>query len=419
MTLNLDQTLRVGAFLVISLGGAVHAQASHECDWRVAAFQASGHEEYPVYEGKTFPLYDISKSQECTQVKRCLIELGSSNAKAFCAEGNPCTGQFGPAHALGKEALNLSHYTNSDGALTQEGMKRISGVVKDMKSQIIAKDLGRIQLSMTATAAIRDAVNSQMIQDWVFQQSGGIPVTVLSQKQEALFAAITACEFMRARGQDISEKAIFVDQGGGSTQVIKVPVRGEPMGEMFLKKMGTHNVVEAIKGLFMSELGLSHNQIFPFPQATAYGSGLLDYVYSHIAKLFGMTGVSMKNVQASATVGYGVARAHQFCVLPLANPSGDNFTTKQVGEALERFSRLKESEIMRLYPSVQNPLEDFATMLLTYTLMTHFGMNGMNVLPVPGSSLSSAIRLLPTWKSLSPNMKPHIPDQTSGQTAQR
>jgi hypothetical protein len=360
----------------------------------------------PYYQTKIAPLHtitDTSRSETC-KITRYVAELGSSNAKFFSAEGNPCTNtfNFSSTKDMGKYPLNLSHFTEN-GILTEEGIQLIISTIQKVQAQVDQDQLS--QWSIIATAVIREAANSKEIQDRVFK-AFGIPVTVLSHTEEADFGVGTAYALIAATGREAPENAFFVDQGGSSTQVNYVRVESNTRGGRFLAKMGTHQVVRAIKSVCMS-YGLDENQIFPLPKTVEGQVDFLGSLYSHIADLFKLSADAMTNFQGNADSAYGVARAHQFCVLPLANPSGDHFTTSQVSEALERLSVLNASEIMRLYSSVQNPLEDFATMLLTYTIMNHFDWKIINVLPITGSSLTSALTLLPNWTSPGPYSQPY------------
>ena len=401
MTLKFKRTFRALAFFVASFShlACVEAAPCYEeavADCRVtSASQAT-----TVYEVKTSSINKSPHLSLCENVRRCVIELGSSNAKFFCAEGNSCTGIFEPAQDTGKKTLNLPHYMNN-GFLTSEGMQIIIDAVLAEIDNIVDKEPRALsQVAIVATAAIRNAHNAHEIEARFSQESGGIPMTILSQEQEAALAVATAYAHIGTQGQKVPKDVIFLDQGGGSTQVVEV--NNGVIVENFFEESGTHHVVGKLKELFKNS---KDDRLFPFAPSGDYGDGLLESLYSHVATLFQTKGTEIRGFFPNTTVAYGVSRAHQFCILPIANPSGNYFTIHQVGAAIERFSVLNERQILEKYPSVQNPQEDFATMFLTYSLMRYFGVDRIDVLPMPTSSLASAINFLPHWTTVGPRSR--------------
>ncbi|OJV47607.1 MAG: hypothetical protein BGO28_07185 [Alphaproteobacteria bacterium 43-37] len=313
---------------------------------------------------------------------------------------------------LAKYPLNLANYMDQNGNLTNDGITLVIRTIQDVQEKITA--IGRTELSVIATAAIRDAKNQRQILDAIAQVRG-VSVTVLSHTEEADFGVGTAYALMASMGNETPENAIFVDQGGASIQVINIRGGNELVVERFLGKIGTHLVADKVKSIFYAELGLHENQIFPFPRVAGRDSGVLHYLYSLIANLLQLKGEKPSDFLGNSTTAYGVARAHQFCVLPLANPNGDHFTINEVDAALFQLSQLGEKAIKERYPSVQKPLDDFATMLLTYTIMRNFGIDKIVVLPIPGSSLASAVKLLPHWTSASRYTQPYWTGVASSQ----
>jgi len=144
------------------------------------------------------------------------IDIGSNTTRVLVAE--PVDGQL-------KKVMEQRAYTrinkaiDADGAVVEEKVAEVAEVVATQVR--LARELGAEPVRAVATAAIRDAANSDAVTAAI-SDAAGVPVHVLSEEEEGRLAFIGATKTL---GHPVEGRIGVVDVGGGSTEVVlgKVP----------------------------------------------------------------------------------------------------------------------------------------------------------------------------------------------------
>ncbi|AOZ94529.1 hypothetical protein LPB68_01660 [Paenibacillus crassostreae] len=109
-----------------------------------------------------------------------------------------------------KSSARLSEKINEQGRLEEQGMDSIVPILKQFK--LVCTTFGVNQIRAGATAAIRNASNSDEIIEYLSQQSG-IDIHLITGKEEAYFGFLGVINSF-----DIDD-GFIVDIGGGSTEI--------------------------------------------------------------------------------------------------------------------------------------------------------------------------------------------------------
>jgi len=137
-----------------------------------------------------------------------IMDIGSNSIRVAIYEVTT-SGEYRLIHE-NKESARLSQKIKEDGRLEQEDISSIVPILQQFHD--ICKRYNCKEIRVAATAAIRNAANSQEILDTVLQQSG-LQIQVLSGEQEAYYGFLGVAE-----GIEI-EDGYIIDIGGGSTEV--------------------------------------------------------------------------------------------------------------------------------------------------------------------------------------------------------
>jgi exopolyphosphatase/guanosine-5'-triphosphate,3'-diphosphate pyrophosphatase len=139
------------------------------------------------------------------------IDIGSNTTRLLVAE--PVEGQL-------KKVMEQRAYTRINKALDAEGaieQTKIHEVGEVVATQVrLAEQLGAEVIKPVATAAIREARNTDEVVHAISEVSG-VEVEVLSEKEEGRLSFIGAT---KALGHPVKGKIGVVDVGGGSSEVI-------------------------------------------------------------------------------------------------------------------------------------------------------------------------------------------------------
>jgi len=139
-----------------------------------------------------------------------VLDIGSNTGHLLVVDayrGGPPV----PAHSF-KESLRLSENLDSDGAVSAEGLSRLTKYVVEARAQ--ADDLGCSEILAFATSAVRDASNSAEVLDAV-REASGVDVDVLPGDEEA---RLTFLAVRRWFGWSSGRLGVF-DIGGGSLEL--------------------------------------------------------------------------------------------------------------------------------------------------------------------------------------------------------
>lgn len=109
-----------------------------------------------------------------------------------------------------KETVGLAGYIE-DGILAEEGMYRAAETI-DGFIQVLHK-FGIQNVSVFATASLRNAVNQQQAVHFIEERTG-VPIVVISGEEEARLDFIGATQFLSVRD------GVLADIGGGSTEIV-------------------------------------------------------------------------------------------------------------------------------------------------------------------------------------------------------
>ncbi|HET7122404.1 MAG TPA: hypothetical protein VFI17_14275 [Solirubrobacterales bacterium] len=144
------------------------------------------------------------------------IDIGSNTTRVLVAE--PGDGQL-------RKVMEQRAYTrigkaiDKDGAISGEKIDEVSEVVATQVR--LARESGAEEIRAVATAAVRDASNSEEVAEAV-GAAAGVPVEVLSEEEEGRLSFIGATKTL---GHPVEGRIGVVDVGGGSTEIILGTVR--------------------------------------------------------------------------------------------------------------------------------------------------------------------------------------------------
>ncbi len=145
------------------------------------------------------------------------IDIGSNTTRVLVAE--PVGGQL-------KKVMEQRAYTRINKALDEEGaieQPKIHEVGEVVATQVrLAEQLGAKVIKTVATAAIREARNSDEVIHAI-SEVAGIEVEVLSEKEEGRLSFIGATKSL---GHPVKGRIGVVDVGGSSSEVILGTVDG-------------------------------------------------------------------------------------------------------------------------------------------------------------------------------------------------
>lgn len=139
------------------------------------------------------------------------IDIGSNTTRVLVAE--PIDGQL-------KKVMEQRAYTrinkalDSDGAILEAKVDEVCDVVATQVR--LAKELGAKEIRAVATAAVREASNSDEVAAAI-GDAAGVQVEVLSDEEEGRLSFIGATKTL---GHPVEGRVGVVDVGGGSTEVI-------------------------------------------------------------------------------------------------------------------------------------------------------------------------------------------------------
>ena len=145
------------------------------------------------------------------------IDIGSNTTRVLVAE--PIDGQL-------KKVMEQRAYTRINKALDSDGAilaSKVDEVCEVVATQVrLAKELGAEEIRAVATAAVREASNSDEVAAAI-GDTAGVRVEVLSDEEEGRLSFIGATKTL---GHPVEGRVGVVDVGGGSTEVILGTVPG-------------------------------------------------------------------------------------------------------------------------------------------------------------------------------------------------
>jgi exopolyphosphatase / guanosine-5'-triphosphate,3'-diphosphate pyrophosphatase len=101
---------------------------------------------------------------------------------------------------------------NETGKFSEESIERLKEVLLNYKK--LSEDYGATVILASATAAFRNATNSDQVKNHIYTETG-INIKVISGETEAQYAYLGVAD-----GSDDTRKKMVLDVGGGSTEII-------------------------------------------------------------------------------------------------------------------------------------------------------------------------------------------------------
>jgi exopolyphosphatase/guanosine-5'-triphosphate,3'-diphosphate pyrophosphatase len=139
------------------------------------------------------------------------IDIGSNTTRVLVAE--PQQGQL-------RKVMEQRAYTRIDKASKRRGKitaEKVAELCEVVTTQVrLAEELGAEAIRIVATAAIREAKNSDHVAREIAEVAG-VPVQVLSEQEEGRLAFIGATKTL---GHPVEGEISVVDVGGGSSEII-------------------------------------------------------------------------------------------------------------------------------------------------------------------------------------------------------
>lgn len=137
-----------------------------------------------------------------------IIDIGSNTIRLVLYKYNKTTG----LREIGniKKVARLRKYLQENGDMSDEGINLLADTLKDFKR--IIDDYGVVDVTATATAAIRQAKNKQKIINQMKMETG-IVIQILSGEEEAYYGYLAVVYSID------TPSAVTIDIGGGSTEI--------------------------------------------------------------------------------------------------------------------------------------------------------------------------------------------------------
>jgi exopolyphosphatase/guanosine-5'-triphosphate,3'-diphosphate pyrophosphatase len=145
------------------------------------------------------------------------IDIGSNTTRLLVAE--PVDGQL-------KKVMEQRAYTRIGNALDADGEiapEKVHEVGEVVGTQVrLARELGAETIRAVATAAVREASNSEQVALEI-GEAAGVPVAVIDEEEEGRLSFIGATKTL---GHPVEGRVGVVDVGGGSSEIIIGTVPG-------------------------------------------------------------------------------------------------------------------------------------------------------------------------------------------------
>lgn len=144
-------------------------------------------------------------------VIRAFIDLGTNSVRLSVVRFEP--GQAQTVLAQRKQMVRLGEGQGADGRLQPEAMRRAAVVCREFAE--MARGSRAASITAIATSATRDAVNQAEFLD-LLRREADLEVEVVSGREEARLIYMGV-----AKGENLGHRrALFIDIGGGSTELI-------------------------------------------------------------------------------------------------------------------------------------------------------------------------------------------------------
>ncbi|RLL46798.1 Ppx/GppA family phosphatase [Oceanobacillus piezotolerans] len=220
-----------------------------------------------------------------------------------------------------KSVARLRNYLDAGNELTEEGIHKMLSTLKSFKEVIEIYSLS--QLSVVATATIRQATNKEEIKR-IVQEKLGWEMRILSEKEEAYYGYLSV-----VNSTSIAE-GITVDIGGGSTEVTYFKDRvirhshSFPFGALTLKSFFTE---------YQGEKAVSKLRKFLTEQFNS-----LDWLKERHVALIGIGGSARNLAQIDQSMkDYPLAGLHQY-----------QMNNKDIAQVLNQLSPLSKAELEKV-----------------------------------------------------------------------
>ena len=183
-------------------------------------------------------------------MRKAIIDVGTNSIRLIVAD---CLEQI----EVCEKAIEITRIGEGMGAerlIKPQPLKRTAQAAADFAQR--ARSLGADQVRMTATSAVREALNQQAVLK-ALEAAAQVPLEILSGVQEAALSYAGAAQDFRQSGQALA----VLDIGGGSTELVYETLQGlhkasVPVGAVRLKENPAlaEKLSELLKPLVSSNL---------------------------------------------------------------------------------------------------------------------------------------------------------------------
>ena len=257
------------------------------------------------------------------------IDIGTVTCRLFVADVNSEGAISKVAYDL--NITNLGEGVDETNRLTPQAIERVGSTIDRFAQHIAAceSDSCPVSVMAVATSAARDAENSDELLDRLAQ--AGVTLSIVPGEREA------ALSFMGATSAFPGEKAVVIDVGGGSTEII-AGTAGAPPVRAHSFQIGCRRVTER----FFKEDPPASESLY---QAATWIAGEMQ---EYLTELCGADLLDGRVIAVAGTATSVVSMREEMVVYDSDAVHGATVTRADIDALLERLSALPLAERERV-----------------------------------------------------------------------
>lgn len=317
-------------------------------------------------------------------VCRAAIDVGSGKIGIQVAEVHIKTNKIVRILFSDITKLPLRLSLEKQGAFDEEFQEKILETFRDFKKKA---SIHHPQAYFAiATEAFRLSKNGEQVAHCIYEELG-IPVAIISQKEEGILGFLTAVNLTDAD----PENAIVYDQGSGSFQMTC------KNADSYITYEG--KVGKAVWKLKLLEIQKKNPEIFfsPNPVSQVEAAQGIKWVREQISDV---PEILLQKIKMNSFHIKGIGAHPQ--VLIAKHPTYD---IQNVSSHLEKMINLTDASILSTYPYFNPSLAPnlyaahaLLELMLTYSVMDQFGIQTMDYVPTLGGNTTGLLISPKYWK---------------------
>lgn len=296
----------------------------------------------------------------CVQETRGALDIGSGTTKAAAVSIDTCKAELARVIWESSRPLGLKDDLLKNKRLSDEALSKAKVVVSEFVQEL--KSRGAIKISGVATMALREAPNgAPFIKS--LSASSGIPIRVISQKEEAALGAVSA----RVLRPEVKSHVIW-DIGGASAQWV---FKSKSSTEFLLSDLAS----VSFKDRVLKEMGTKAQSPNPLGRD---GLAKSERMARDITK--GFDPKLVNSIHSSNGVALGIGGVHRYSILGnlkklgLIEESRGDYTLEELKKAISIRYTQTDAEVGGEYAST-----DVTNMVLVYAQMKVLGIEKVEV----------------------------------------